>query len=111
MDYKKLSASEKIEQVRQYRPYKEERQYIAVYLTALRRNDRQTIDEYESFGDDPRRIIMNRRAYDRGQLFGFSAKTLNQYGWLENAEFIGVERIEFIDHKGWAAFNYVTIGQ
>lgn len=84
---------------------------MTVYLIALRRNDRQTIDEYESFGDDLRHIIMNRRAYDRGQLFGFNAKTLNEYDWLENAEFMNVERIEFIDRRGWAAFNYVTIGQ
>ncbi len=111
MDYKKLSASEKIEQVREYRPYKEERPYMAVYLKALRRNDQRTIDEYESFGDSPRHIIMNRRAYDRGQLFGFTSKTMNQYGWLENADFTDVERIEFIDRKGWAAFNYITIGQ
>lgn len=111
MDYKKLSASEKIGQVRQYRLYKEERQYMAVYLTALRQNDWQTVDEYESFGDDPHHIIMNRRAYDRGQLFRFTDKTLNEHGWLENAEFTNVERIEFIDHKGLVAFNYVTIGQ
>lgn len=111
MDYKNLSVSEKIEQVRQYRPYKEERRYMAVYLTALRRNDRKTVDEYESFGDDPRHIMMNRRAYYRGQLFGFTAKTMNKHGWLENAEFTNVERIEFIDRKGWVAFNYVTIGQ
>ncbi len=111
MDYIKLSASEKIEQVRQYRPYKEERRYMAVYLTALRQNDRQTIDEYESFGNEPQYIIMNRRAYNRGQLFGFTAKTLDKHGWLKNAEFANVERIEFIDRKGWAAFNYVTIGQ
>jgi hypothetical protein len=111
MDYKKLSVSEKIEQVRQYRPYKEERRYMAIYLIALRRNDRKTIDKYERFGDNPRHIIMNRRAYDRGQLFGFTAKTLNEHGWLENAKFTNVEQIEFIDRKGWAAFNYVTIGQ
>ena len=84
---------------------------MAVYLIALRRNDRKTIDEYESFGDDPRHIIMNRRAYDRGKLFGFTRKILNQCGWLENAEFTNVEQIEFIDRKGWAAFNYVIIGQ
>lgn len=111
MDYKKLSISEKIEQVREYRPYREERPYMAVYLKALHRNDQQTIDEYESFDDNPRQIIMNRRAYDRGQLFGFTQKTMNQYGWLENADFTDVERIEFIDRKGWAAFNYITIGQ
>ena len=84
---------------------------MAIYLIALRRNDRKTIDKYERFGDNPRHIIMNRRAYDRGQLFGFTAKTLNEHGWLENAKFTNVEQIEFIDRKGWAAFNYVTIGQ
>ncbi len=111
MDYKDLSASEKIEQVREYRAYREERPYLAVYLKALRRNDQRTIDEYESFGDNPRQIIMNRRAYDQQQKFGFTGKTLNEYGWLENADFTDVERIEFIDRKGWAAFNYITIGQ
>ena len=109
--YKKLSTSEKIEQVRQYHPYREERQYVANYLKALRQNNQQLIEEYESFGNSPRQIIMNRRAYDRGQLFGFTRKTLDQYGWLENAGFTSVEWIEFIDRKGWAAFNYVTIGQ
>lgn len=80
MDYRNLSVSEKIEQVRQYRPYREERQYMATYLKALRQDNQQLIGEYESFGDCPRQIIMNRREYDRGQLFGLSAKTLNQYG-------------------------------
>ncbi|GAE86137.1 hypothetical protein JCM10512_4627 [Bacteroides reticulotermitis JCM 10512] len=84
---------------------------MAVYLIALRRNDRQMIDEYESFGGDPRYIIMNRRAYDQQRIFGFSGKTLNEHGWLATPEFQDVERIEFIDRKGWAAFNYITIGQ
>jgi hypothetical protein len=39
MDYRNLSIAEKIEQVQEYRPYKEERPYMAVYLAALRRND------------------------------------------------------------------------
>ena len=111
MDYRNLSTSEKIEQVRQYHPYREERPYMAAYLIALRRNDRQMIDEYESFGDDPRQIIMNRRAYDRQQIFGFTGKAMNEYGWLATPEFQNVERIEFIDRKGWAAHNYITIGQ
>lgn len=111
MEYKKLSASEKIEWVREYRPYKEERQYIAAYLTALRKGDRQIIEEYESFGDDPRHIIMNRRAYDRQQVFGFTGKTLNEHGWLESPAFSDIERIEFIDRKGWAAHNYITVGR
>ena len=100
MDYKNLSASEKIEQVREYRPYREERPYMAVYLKALHRNDQRTIDEYESFGDNPRQIIMNRRAYDQQQKFGFTGKTLNEYGWLERPVFTEVEETEFIDRKG-----------
>ena len=111
MDYKYLSASEKIEQLLEYRACKEERQYVALYLSALRDNDLQTVEEFESFGNSTRHIIMNRRAYDRGQLFGFIQKTMNESGWLDNARFRNVERIEFIDCKAWAALNYITIGE
>lgn len=111
MDYKYLSASEKIEQLLAYRACKEERQYVALYLSALRDNDLQTVEDFESFGNSTRHIIMNRRAYDRGQLFGFTQKTMNEYGWLDNARFRNVERIEFIDRKGWAVTNHITIGE
>jgi hypothetical protein len=111
MNYKNLSTPKKIEQVQEYRLCKEERPYMAAYLIALRRNDRQIIDEYESFGNDPCKIIRNRRAYDRGQLFGFTAKTLNEHGWLENVEFTNVEQIEFINRRDRAAHNHITIGQ
>lgn len=83
MEYRNLQVNEKIEQVRQYRPYREERRYMATYLKALRQNNRQLTEEYESFGDSPRQIIMNRRAYDRGQLFGFIEKHFSPYGWLQ----------------------------
>jgi hypothetical protein len=54
---------------------------------------------------------MNRRAYDRGLAFGFTGRALNEHGWLEHPQFANVEHIEFIDRKGWAAHNYVTIGR
>jgi len=111
MEYGNLQLNEKIGQVQQYRPYRDERQYMASYLVALRQDNRQLIDEYESFGDSPRQIIMNRRAYDRGQLFGFTGKHFSPYGWLQNSTFTEREEIRFIHKQGWAATNYLTIGQ
>jgi hypothetical protein len=84
---------------------------IAAYLKALWLNDRKTIEEYESFGNDMRHILMNKREYDKGLLFGFTEKKFNEYGWLSNAEFTEKERIDFFHKKGWASFNYVIIGK
>ena len=111
MEYRNLLLNEKIEKARQYRPYREERPYMATYLLALRRNDQQLIKEYESFGDSPRQIIMNRRAYDRGQLFGFVEKQFSPYGWLQNSAFTEREEFKFIHKQGWAATNHLTIGK
>jgi len=84
---------------------------MATYLKALRKNNQQQIEEYESFGDSPRQIIMNRRAYDRGQLFGFTEKHFSPYGWLQNDTFAEKEEIRFIHKLGWAATNHLTIGR
>jgi len=111
MDYRDLQISEKIEQVRQYRPYREERPYMATYLKALRQDNQQLINEYESFGEFPRQIIMNRREYDRGKLFGFTEKHFSPYGWLQNSTFTEREEIKFIHKQGWAATNRLTIGR
>jgi hypothetical protein len=110
MEYRDLQLGKKIEQVRQYRPYREERRYMATYLLALRRDDQQLINEYESFGDCPRQIIMNHREYDRGMLFGFTKKHFSSYGWLQNSTFTEREEIKFIHKQGWAATNHLTIG-
>src|ERR1035437_2413233 len=111
MEYRNLQVNEKIEQVRQYRPSRDERQYMAIYLKALRRGDRKVTEEYESFGNSPRQIIMNRTAYDRGQLFGFTEKYFSKYGWLQNSPFTEREEIRFIHKPGWAGTNHLTIGQ
>ena len=111
MEYRYLQISEKIEQVRQYWPYREERLYMATYLKALRQENQQLINEYESFGDCPRQIIMNHREYDRGMLFGFTEKHFSSYGWLQNHAFTEREEIKFIHKQGWAATNHLTIGQ
>jgi hypothetical protein len=112
MEYRNLQIDEKIEQVRQYRPSREERPYMATYLKALRQDEnQQLINEYESFGDSPRQIIMNRREYDRGKLFGFTAKHFSPNGWLQNSTFTEREEIKFIHKQRWAATNRLTIGK
>lgn len=111
MEYRNLQLGEKIEKIRQYRPYREERLYVAIYLKALRQNHQQLIEEYESFGDSPRQIIMNHREYDRGMLFGFVDKHFSSYGWLQNSSFTEREEIKFIHKQGWAATNHLTIGR
>lgn len=111
MEYRDLQLNEKIERVRQYRPYREERPYKATYLVALLQDNQQLINEYESFGDCPRQIIMNHREYDRGMLFGFTEKQFSSYGWLQNSNFTEREEIKFIHKQGWAATNHLTIGQ
>jgi hypothetical protein len=110
MEYRNLQLNEKIEQVQHYRQYRDERRYMATYLKALRLNNGQITDEYESFGDSPCQIIMNRRAYNRGQLFGSTEKHFSQYGWLQNDVFSEREEIRFIHKRGWAT-NHQTIGK
>jgi len=111
MKYRDLQVNEKIEQVRQYRPSRDERRYMAIYLKALRQNNRELTEEYESFGDSLRQIIMNRRAYERGQLFGFTEKHFSPYGWLQNSPFAEREEIRFIHKPGWASTNHLTLGR
>jgi hypothetical protein len=111
MEYRNLQIDEKIEQVWQYRPSRDERRYMATYLKALRQNNRQITNEYESFGDSPRQIIMNRRAYDKGQLFGSTEKHFSSYGWLQNSPFAEREEIRFIHKQGWASTNHLTVGR
>lgn len=111
MGYKELSAYEKLKQIRKINFCRVERHNVAVYLNALRRSDRAIIEEYESFGDTPRQLLMNRQEYERHLLFGFTKKEFNEYGWLENPDFLEWERIEFPHRDGWAVNNYITLGK
>lgn len=111
MEYKELSAYEKLKQIQEVNFCRAERYEVAVYLNALRKNDRIIIEEYESFGDTPRQIIMNKRDYDRHLQFGFTKKEFNEYGWLEKPDFQECEHFEFPHKDGWAVSNYITIGK
>lgn len=111
MEYKELSIYEKLERIQEVNYCRAERHEAAVYLNALRRNYRAVIEEYESFGDSPRQLIMNKRDYDKHLLFGFTKKEFNQYGWLECPCFLEREEIKFPHRDGWAVSNYITVGK
>ena len=111
MEYKELSIYEKLERIQEVNYCRAERHEVAVYLNALRRNYRAVIEEYESFGDSPRQLIMNKRDYDKHLLFGFTKKEFNQYGWLECPRFLEREEIKFPHRDGWAVSNYITVGK
>ena len=74
------------------------------YLLAVRRDNRDEIAYFESFGDSVHKIILNVRTYERGLLFGYTAKHFDEYGWLRGMLPI-VERIELDVH------NVIHIGQ
>ena len=111
MNYSNFSIIEKIAKTQEYQSSGAEKKYHEAYLNALQTGDTQTIANYETFGDSPRQIIMNLHSYEKGQVFGFFGKDFNEYGWLANAHFTNVEHLEFFHKQGWAAHNYITIGQ
>jgi hypothetical protein len=111
MEYKSLSAYEKLKEIQEINFCRAERHNVAVYLNALRRNDRQVIDEYERFGDSPRQLLMNKREYERHLLFGFTKIAFNEYGWLANPDFLEREEIQFPHKDGWAVSNHITLGK
>jgi hypothetical protein len=111
MDYKELSKAEKIEHIREMNFCRAERRDAAVYLNALRTDNRAIIEEYESFGDRPHQFFLNKRTYDAGLRFGFTDRRFNKYGWLVNADFTAKERIEFTPKDRPVASNHLTIGQ
>lgn len=110
-NYKLLNKYQKLELIQQVYYCKVERQETAKYLKALWLNDTDIINYYESFGESPRQIIMNKRNYDRLLLFGFTKKEFNQYGWLEKSEFLDQEHFEFPHQDEWAVSNHITIGR
>lgn len=111
MEYKDLSAYEKLQKIQDINFCRAERHNVAIYLNALRRNDRAIIEEYESFGNTPRQLLMNKREYERHLVFGFIKKEFNEYGWLERPDFLEREEIQFPHRDGWAVSNHITLGK
>lgn len=98
------SQQEKLVLIIEFCPFDKERNAVARYLQAVRRNDEEQIAYFESFGDSVRKIILNVRTYERGLLYGYKDKQFNEYGWLLGMLPI-VERIEL------DILNTIFIGQ
>lgn len=77
-----LTYQEKIAQVLDYHAFRMERETKLRYLLALRRNDKEQIAYFESFGDCVRQIMLNVRTYERGLLFGYYYCPLNVFKFL-----------------------------
>ena len=95
---------EKLEAILEYNPYRTERNAVLRYLLAVRRDNTEQITYFESFGDSVHKIILNVRTYERGTLFGYTAKQFDEYGWIRGMLPI-VERIEL------DILNTIHIGQ
>lgn len=95
---------EKLEAILEYSPCRIERNAVLRYLLAVRRNNAEQVAYFEGFGDSVRKIILNVRTYERGLLFGYTAKQFDEYGWIRGMLPI-VERIEL------DILNTILIGQ
>lgn len=99
-----MTRDEKLQEILQYNPCRVERNTVLRYLLALRRNDKQQIFYFESFGKNIRQIIRNVQTYERGLIFGYDSKPFNEHGWL-NGMLPIVEEIK-LDNM-----NKIYIGQ
>lgn len=99
-----LTYQEKIAQVLDYHAFRMERETKLRYLLALRRNEKEQIAYFESFGDSVCKIIRNVRTYERSLLFGYTSKECNQHGWL-----IGM--LPIIEEIKLESGNCIHIGQ
>lgn len=99
-----MTREEKLHEILQYNPCRAERNTVLRYLLALRRNDKEQISYFESFGSNIRQIILNTRTYERSLVFGYAGKQFNEYGWL-NGMLPIVEEIK-LDNM-----NTIHIGQ
>ena len=77
-----MTREEKLQEILEYNPCRVERNIVLRYLLAMRHNDEEQISYLESFGKNVRQIIQNVHTYERGLIFGFNGKQLNEHGWL-----------------------------
>lgn len=83
----------KLAEIREYNPTNSERNAVARYLLAVRNDDTEQIDYFESFGDSVSVIIRNACTYERGVLFGYTERKFDTCGWIQGMLPI-IERIK-----------------
>ena len=96
MNYKELSSEDKIAAIVECRFWRGELALVEQYIEALKTNNMAVIEEFESFCDSPQHIVNNKSCHERAfSAFGFTGKTFNERGWLEDAAFMECETFYF----------------
>lgn len=99
-----MTREEKFNEILQYNPCRVERNTVLRYLLALRRNNKEQISYFESFGSNIRQIILNTRTYERALIFGYVDKQFDEHGWL-----IGM--LPIVEEINLDNMNTIHIGQ
>jgi len=81
---KNLDKYEKLKAFQEYNFCRNERKIGVRYLNAIRTNNQDVIDYFESYGDNLHKIILNVKTHERNIEFGFSVvDVFNEYGWVK----------------------------
>ena len=99
-----MTREEKLHKILQYNPCRAERNTVLRYLLALRRNDKEHISYFESFGSNIRQIILNTRTYERTLIFGYADKQFDEHGWLTGM-------LPIVEEINLGNMNTIHIGQ
>lgn len=111
--YKSLSKYQKLKYIQNSGGFnsKSERHELAMYLNALRTENIEYVNNIESFGENPNKMLTNKRHFERGLLFGFSELLLNEQGWIDRIELLDKETIEFYAKGQVVSFNSVDVAR
>lgn len=112
-DYKSLSKYGKLANIQQSGGFnsKDERHELALYLNALRIGNKEYADHIESFGENPNKMLTNKRCFERGLLFGFSEFVINENGWVDQIELLDKETIEFYAKGQTISANSIDVAR
>ncbi len=76
------------------------------YMQALESGDKESIEEYEQFGDSPHKIAFNYKSFKARKRFGYSAVEFDQYGWLRSLKWDEIHEISVFDNA-----NHISVGR
>jgi hypothetical protein len=111
-EYKSLTNLEKMNLIKENLICRAEHEAYSNYISALEKNDVETINYFESFGDYPHKFITNYRCFHKNKEFGFECNTYNESGWLERPVFLEKEEIMIYVHKnGWKNQNSIEVAK
>lgn len=112
MNYKELPNAEKLAEIADCNFFDDEIALAEEYAFAVADGNMPVIEDYESYGDSPRQLIMNKKRYARAvSVFGFTEKRFNEHGWLADGVFMDCEEIFFNSKDRVLENNRITLGR